>query len=230
MYKKRYNRNIPSINEEDMKILKTKTVAILGLGGLGGYVAEHIARIGVKKIIAVDKDIFDETNLNRQILSNEKNIGRKKSDIFSERIKLVNSEIDVEVFCNEFNKKNANYVLESADICIDGFDNMEGRLTAIEVCRKKNIAFVYGGVSGFFGLVTVIDNATTNNLINFLKTDLSNKEEKNLGNLSFTVGVVASIQTAECIKVILKKGEILNNKILIIDLLKNKYNTFNFTV
>mgnify|MGYP004578747559 FL=1 len=130
------------IGKENMEKLKNTTVLIIGLGGVGGHALESIARSGIGKIIVVDKDIVDITNLNRQIISNKNNIGLNKVDVAEKRIKEIS---DAEVIkINEFiNKDNIeNLFNEKIDYIIDACDTIETKKELIRQSIKRNIKII----------------------------------------------------------------------------------------
>ena len=102
----RYIRNVPALSEAECDLLKTKRVCIVGCGGLGGYLIELLCRVGVGHIRALDGDVFDETNLNRQLLSQVKLIGKSKANAARERAALISPETEfeaIDVFLTEEN-------------------------------------------------------------------------------------------------------------------------------
>ena len=130
------------IGKENIEKLKNTTVLIIGLGGVGGHALESIARSGIGKIIVVDKDIVDITNLNRQIISNKNNIGLNKVDVAEKRIKEIS---DAEVIkINEFiNKDNIeNLFNEKIDYIIDACDTIETKKELIRQSIKRNIKII----------------------------------------------------------------------------------------
>ena len=103
---KRYTRNISTITEEENEKLRDFKVCVIGCGGIGGYVIEMLARIGIGYLTVVDMDVFEESNLNRQILSSEKNLGNSKAIEAKKRINAINSDVHVNVIQSPFNEEN----------------------------------------------------------------------------------------------------------------------------
>ncbi len=130
------------VGKENIKKLKNTTVLIVGLGGVGGHALESIARSGIGKIIIVDKDIVDITNLNRQIISNKNNIGLNKADVAEKRIKEISDAKVIKI--NEFiNKDNIeNLFNEKIDYIIDACDTIETKKELIRQSIKKNIKII----------------------------------------------------------------------------------------
>ena len=123
--------------------IKSKTVLIVGVGGVGGYAVEALVRSGIGKIIIVDNDIIDITNLNRQIISLNSNIGRYKVDVLEERIKDINPSCEV-VKVNEFlTKKNTiNLFNTKIDYIVDACDTMDVKKELIRISISKNIKLI----------------------------------------------------------------------------------------
>lgn len=130
------------IGKENIQKLNNTTVLIIGLGGVGGYALESIVRSGVGKVIIVDNDKIDITNLNRQIISNKNNIGLNKVDVAYERIKLIsNTEI---IKINEFiTKDNIDILFDNKiDYIIDACDTIETKVELIKESLKRNIKLI----------------------------------------------------------------------------------------
>lgn len=219
----RYDRNKETITAEEQDVLLKSKVCVIGCGGLGGYVIEELSRIGIGYITVVDGDVFEESNLNRQLLSNIEVLNKSKASTAEERIKKVNPEVVVNVIKTRFEKSNAQEIIKGHDVIVDALDNIESRFLIQEKAEELGIPFVHGAIAGFYGQVlTVFPGDKTLDKIYLAKTGKG--VETVVGNPAFTPAIVASLQTCEVIKLILKKGELLRNKILIIDLLKQEYN------
>ncbi|QRN86666.1 HesA/MoeB/ThiF family protein [Clostridia bacterium] len=224
----RYERNRSSISEKENQLLSEKRVCIVGAGGLGGYVMEMLARIGVGHISIVDGDVFDETNLNRQILSDEKVLGRKKVEVALERMERVNSQIQIIGIGEFLTKENANNLLAGHDVIIDALDDIDTRFIVQDEAEKLAIPMVHGAIAGWYGQVaTIMPGDRTLNMI--YRHNENKGAETKLGNLSFPPAMVASIEVAEAIKILLDKGEILRHQILFIDLLNQDYHRFELS-
>lgn len=227
MKAERYLRNMEAISEEENLRLKYFKVGIIGCGGLGGYVIEMLGRIGIGHLTVVDGDVFQESNLNRQILSSSTTLGKNKSLSAKERMKYVNPEVEViaieEMLCTQ----NAEKILTGLDVIVDALDSIDIRMFLQEKARELNIPLVHGSIGGWYGQVTTI--LPGDNTLDYIYG--SGKKigiEKKLGNPSFTPPLIASIESAEVIKLLLHKGELLRNKLLFIDTLKHDYEIIEF--
>lgn len=128
---------------DDINVLKEKTIIVLGLGGVGGYVVESLARCGVENLILIDYDIVDITNINRQIIATHSNIGRKKTDCFKERIKDINPDCLVETIDAFYNEENKDSIFnKKIDYVIDCCDTLESKKIIIQECFKRNIKII----------------------------------------------------------------------------------------
>lgn len=223
---KRYSRNISTLSEEENDKLKDFRVCILGCGGLGGYVIEMLSRIGIGHLTVVDMDVFDESNLNRQILSTEDNLGLFKVESARSRVKSINSTTEIKVINDMFCKRNAEEILKNHHIIVDCLDSIENRILLQQMCKRLKIPFVHGAIGGWYGQVSSVFPG--DETLSKIYKENNSGIEKKLGNPAFTPANIASIQVGEVIKILLNKGEILRNKLLIIDLLYNDYNIIDF--
>ncbi len=219
---KRYSRNHSCITEIDQQLLAKSKVCVLGAGGLGGYIVEMLGRIGVCDITVVDGDVFDESNLNRQLISNNLNIGMSKVLCTYNHMREVNDEVKINPVNKFINKDNSDKIIKGHDVVVDALDNNNIRKIVFASCKKLNIPFVYGAIAGWYGQVATI--YPSDQTLDILLKKASNKgKEKLLGNPSFTPALVASIEVSEVIKILTHKGELLRNGFLYIDLLANEY-------
>ena len=218
----RYLRNHDAISEAEQAILAQKRVLVVGCGGLGGYVIECLARIGVGYLRVVDGDVFDETNLNRQLLSSSMNLGRPKTLAAQQRVMAVNPLVEVEAFQTLLTDENAVPLLDGCDVAVDALDNIPSRLVLQQAARSAGIPLVHGAVAGWIGQVCVVQPGQE--LLNSLypaSTDTQG-EEQETGTLSFTAALTASWQAAETVKLLLGKPG-LDGEILELDLLNSSF-------
>ncbi|MBQ4649222.1 MAG: HesA/MoeB/ThiF family protein [Firmicutes bacterium] len=218
MFEERYERNrIFSLSQQEE--LASKKVAVIGCGGLGGYVIEMLARTGVGHIVCCDGDFFTESNLNRQLLSTEKNMGFSKSRVAGEHISEINSEIRVTMFNEFLTEANCAEILEDCDAVVDALDSVKSKLMLQKICRDLGLPMIHGAIGGWFGQVsTILPGNDTLSLIYQEDREISQEE----GNPSFTPAVIAGIQASETVKVLLGYEDILMRKMLFIDLLSNE--------
>ena len=218
-YKKRYDRN-RKFSREQQKELSQKKVAVIGCGGLGGYAIEMLARAGVGHIKVCDGDVFEETNLNRQLLCTEALLGRNKAEAAGERIRDINSAVETEIFCCNLTETKAEEILRDCDVVIDALDSAEAKLLLEKMCSIFEVPMVHGAIEGWFGQVTTVFPG--NDTLRLIYGDGGNVSQK-LGNPSFSPAMVASVQVSEAIKIMLGMDELLIRKMLFIDLLGNDF-------
>ena len=145
----RYARNIPALSATECEILKQKRVLVVGCGGLGGHIIDQLARIGVGSIRAVDGDVFEETNLNRQLLSSVPLLGVNKAKAAAAHIGRVNPAVTVEAVEAFLTEDNADALVAGCDIVMDALDNIPSRKILAAACERAGIPYVYGAIQGW---------------------------------------------------------------------------------
>lgn len=212
----RYQRNIGTIGISGQIKLLSSRAAVIGCGGLGGWIIEMLARAGVGEIVMIDPDFFDDNNLNRQLFSTEGNLGKSKALAAAERVAAVNSVVDTFVCVTFLDEKNGRGLLEGSSVVIDALDNNNSRRNASRICRELGIPFVHGAIGGMFGQVGVFypgDRPLWEN------DDVPDKGvETETGNPSFTPAFIASLQVSEAIKVLSVPEKALKGELLWFDL------------
>ncbi len=144
MTDKRYERQLPLLGESSPTVLKQKTVLLCGLGGVGGYVLEALVRAGVGNIIAVDNDKFDSTNLNRQLLCTNINIGTYKATAAENRAKSINPDINISTEILFLSPDNIPSLLDKykPDYIADAIDNITAKLTLAVEAQSRGIQMI----------------------------------------------------------------------------------------
>lgn len=130
------------VGEESIQTLSDKSVFILGIGGVGGYVCEALARSGVGRLVIVDSDVVDITNINRQIIATHSTVGRKKVEVMKERILDINPECKVEVYDTFLDNDLSILDDVGVDFVVDCCDTVSTKKNIISYCTKKNIPFI----------------------------------------------------------------------------------------
>ena len=225
--KDRYNRNLGTVSAEEQQLLKTKSVCVAGCGGLGGTVIENLVRIGTGRITAIDGDVFEESNLNRQVLSNEADIGRPKAEEAAEQMKVINSEVTVRPVVEFVKADNARRLVAGHDVVVDALDNISSRKILEAACEAEGIPLVHGAIAGWNGQVAVI--MPGDRIIEMIYSGDEDKgSERETGNPAFTPAVIASMEAAEVIKLLLGREGVLRNRMLMADLLNHQYEIVDF--
>lgn len=224
----RYQRNRTMLSVAEQRRLFGSCVAVVGCGGLGGYVLEELARLGVGRIIAIDPDLFEEHNLNRQLLSSIKNLGQPKVSAAAERISAINPAVTVTACQEAFGASNGERLLGGADVVVDCLDSVATRLELAEVCTTLGAPLVHGAIAGWYGhACTVLPGSLSFDRL-YGNNSAGKGAEKTMGNPSFTPAVVASLEAAEVCKLLLDKGSVLDGQALTIDLLDMEFTAIPF--
>ncbi|HOT99782.1 MAG TPA: HesA/MoeB/ThiF family protein [Anaerolineaceae bacterium] len=215
----RYLRNHDAISESEQAILATKRVLVVGCGGLGGMVIECLARISVGYLRVVDGDVFEESNLNRQLLSSTMNLGRPKVLAAQQRIMAVNPLVEVDAVQADLAAENAMELLAGCDVAVDCLDNIPARLVLQQAAKVAGVTVVHGAVAGWLGRICVIQPGEDLLSLLYPNPEEAQGEERQRGTLSFTAALTASWQAAETVKLLLGKPG-LQGEILEVDLLQ----------
>ena len=211
--------------------LKNSSVVCIGAGGLGSSVLLYLAAAGIGKIGIVDNDQVEKSNLQRQIIHETNTVGNLKIHSARERIKRINPNIEVLTFNKRIDSENVIEIIKDFDIICDCSDNFGTRYLINDACLILNKALVFGSVQGFEGQISVFNlNKKSPNLRDLLpespvKNNIPSCEE--FGVVGVSTGLIGILQVNEIIKIILKKGEILDGKIMIFDLLNMNIKTLN---
>lgn len=221
----RYNRNILLIGEEGQEKLSKAKILVCGCGGLGSTVIFNLASLGIGEIGLVDNDVVEDSNLNRQFIHDE--VGLEKVISAKSKINKFNPEIKVNTYKVRLSHYNYIDIVEKYDILIDCFDSYESKFLLNDISVKTEKTLIHGGVSEFFGQVTVI-KPTTACLRCFL-TNIDTENEISKGVLSPAVSTIGAIQSMEAAKQVLQIGEPLENILLTYNGLKNEFKHLKIT-
>ena len=214
----RYERNIPALSEEDCHTLQGMRVLVVGCGGLGGHLIDMLARIGVGTLRVVDGDVFEPSNLNRQLLSEVPLLGVSKAKAAAAKISRINPEISVEVVDSFLTEKNVKRMLQFCDVVLDGLDNIESRRILAKECERAGIPYIYGAVNGWVAQAAI--SMPGDHLVEKLYPEGSVLKNKSV--LSFTPALCASMQVSLCVK-LLTGRQVETGKLYYYDLLNQEY-------
>ena len=219
----RYARNMKTFSLEDQARLLKSQVSIVGLGGLGGTVSEILARSGIGTLNLIDGDRFEASNLNRQFLCTRETMGRYKTEAAVERIKAINPSITVHRHDEYLDDKNSDALIPPSDVIVDCLDNIKTRFILENASKKTGSPLVSAAVAGLSGHITTIFPEDRGLELIYGQPDhlKSRGAEASLGCLPSVVSVLAALETTEVVKIILGRGSLLRNKLLIVDLLDN---------
>jgi len=194
----RYERNIPALTEEECLALQNKRVLVVGCGGLGGHIIDMLARIGVGSLRVVDGDVFEPSNLNRQLLSEVPLLGIKKARAAADHIARVNPQIYVEAVEEFLTESNVWDLITGCDAVLDALDNIPTRKLLAEACAKAGTPYVYGAISGWVAQAAI--SMPGDGLIEMLFPEEIEIRDKSV--LSFTPALCSAMQTSLCVKLL----------------------------
>jgi len=209
----RYNRQlkIPEFGEESQKKLKESHIVIVGMGGLGCASGTYLTAAGVGHITIIDFDVVELSNLNRQVLYGEEEIGEKKVFVAQRKLSKLNPRAEIIPVFATVTEDNISQFMVGAQAVLDGLDNFSTRLIVNSACVRHRIPFIHGGVSRFRGLVTTILPGETACLACLYPEGSPGGE--GLGVLGVIPAVVANIQALEAIKLLIGYGPSLAGKL-----------------
>jgi molybdopterin/thiamine biosynthesis adenylyltransferase len=213
----RYNRQllINGWGPEGQLKLKNSVVAVVGVGGLGCVSSTFLAAAGIGKIILIDKDKSSLSDLNRQVLYTQNDIGHFKAETASKRLKALNPEIRITPVLKEITTENASKIVGKVDVVVDGLDNWKTRFIVNDYCVKHRIPFVHAGVSQLYGQITTIMPGKGPCLrCIFPKEPQETKLNPIFGG---TPSALASLQVMEVVKCLTGIGKPLVGRMLFID-------------
>ena len=213
----RYDRQLmlSELGEEGQRKLKQAKVFIAGCGGLGSPAALYLAAAGVGVMRIVDSDKVELSNLNRQILHWESDINRRKVDSASEKLRKLNTEIQIEVMDERIDESSASQLVAGYDLIVDAMDNMPTRYLLNKTAVDKNIPFFHGAVYGFEGRAMTVIPGKTSCLWCLYHGDMPPQEKFPV--IGVTPAVIGCIQATEVIKYIVGAGRLLTDRLLIYD-------------
>lgn len=228
----RYLRNRDCISMDEQLVLSRSRVAVLGAGGLGGHVITLLARVGIGQLVVIDHDVFDETNLNRQVLSTGKALGKSKAEEAVLKVASINPGVEIIPYAVKLDSSNATEILAGSDVVVDALDNVPDRFVLENTAKKLAIPLVHGALAGFEGRVmTIFPNDPGLKQLYGTKGssgDKSKSPESILGVPTFTPSLIATLQAMEVLKIILHRGKIYRNRMVHVDLETGEINEFCF--
>ena len=214
-----FMKNLAIFSPEEMDILKQKKVFVAGCGGLGSSVIELLARSGIGHLVAADRDVFEPSNMNRQILCTTETLGKRKAEAASERVQLIDPTIDIQAVVTDLNESNLRELIEGCDLVIDALDSVSSRLLLENACAEKELFLIHGAVNGWALQVGVCPPKSS-----MLHTLYGGKEatEHAGGGIAMTVFTCAAFEVSEAIKLLLHRPDSLAGNFLFFDLLSKE--------
>jgi len=233
IYPYRYLRNRDAISLSEQIILAKSKVAIIGAGGLGGHLILSLARLGIGHLVIIDRDVFDESNLNRQALSSTESIGFSKSESGARITGSINPGIIITPFIVRIDASNADEMLSGMNVVVDALDNISDRFVLEDSAKRLKIPMVHGAVAGFEGQVMTIfpDDPGLESLYGNDQTDRNKRKspEAILGVPTIAPSFISTLQTMEVLKIILKRGNLFRNTMVHVDIETGQFNKFELS-
>ena len=223
-----YDRQImiPELGVSGQEKLKKSKVFIAGAGGIGSPVTLYLAAAGLGKILIADNDTVEMSNLNRQVLHWQKDVGFKKVESVKEKISSLNSFINIETIDETITDKNIIEITKGCDAIVDAMDNIVTRFALNKAAIKWNIPLFHGAVNGMEGRATTIIPGKTACIGCMYRTDMQRSKFPVLG---VAPGLIGIIQATEVIKYLVGMGELLENRLLIYDGMELKFKEFKLS-
>lgn len=228
----RYEKQVffKPIGEKGQAKLSKSTVTIIGLGALGTVSSNHLCRAGVGQLKLVDRDFVEISNLQRQMLFDEQDAKKRlpKAMAAAEKLRAINSEINIEPMIADVAPRNIEEIIKGSDLVLDGTDNLETRLLINDACLNNKIPWIYAAVLGSIGMtMTIIPHLTP-----CLRCHISGVPAPGTipscdteGVLSMTTGTIASIQSAEALRLLI--GLEPTEGLFYIDIWQREFDTFH---
>lgn len=214
----RYERSQGTVGWDGQVRLLESTVAVVGSGGLGGWIVEALSRMGIGRLVVIDGDVFAENNLNRQAFCTEGNLERRKTEAARDRVAQVNSAVDVTIHSVMADEGGLRKMLAGADVVVDALDTLPTRLILQKVAADLGIPMVHGAIGGYIGQVMTIFPGDPGLYAIFGSSDVPERGiEVQLGNPAATPMMVAAWEVQEVVKILLGTGKLLRNRILFMD-------------
>lgn len=219
----RYQRNFSTLSAQEQECLFSSRVSLIGLGGLGGPLLEMLARMGFGRrgsgwIRAADGDVFEPSNLNRQLFCMESNLGLPKAREALQRIQAVNSEIDVQVHHGYLQLQELPAFIHGADIVLDALGDLQTKLALRRAAARAGLPVVTAAVGGWVGFIsTLLASDQADTFLRLMDTG-SDGAELSLGVLAPTAWLVAALQCREAVALACGQPPLFQGRMHIVDL------------
>ena len=211
-------------SSEQISLLKSK-IAIIGLGGLGGYLATLAARAGIGGMSLADGDSFSPSNLNRQVLCTKETMGNNKARVASEVCLSINPALKTRVWETNFRKENSVDILEGADLVMDGLDQVKTRRLLFSGAVSANIPFIHGAVSEWSGQTATFMPDHPEAMDSLYPENIRLPAVPSV--LSPVVAVIAGLQVQEAIRLLCGKSPENSGKLIFYDGVKMEFQKVN---
>lgn len=218
----RYNRQIllDEIGEDGQLRLKQARVLIVGIGGLGSPIALYLTGAGVGTLGLIDDDTVSESNLQRQVLYSEPEIGLSKAEQAGKHLQALNSQVHIETYSERLTADNAEAIIGRYDLVVDGCDNFATRYLINDTCVRMGKVYIYGAIRAFDGQVSVFNYQGGPDYRRLFpdEKEMYAMPHTSKGVLGVTPGLIGCAEANEALKIIIGYGEVLSGKLWQIDL------------
>jgi len=226
----RYSRfaAIPSIGADGVDKIRKAKVTVVGAGGLGSITAPQLAALGVKFLRIIDQDVVELSNLQRQLLYRNKDIGKSKAKVAKIFLEELNPDVEIEAIEENIIKKNAHIATDSVDFVVDAVDRFTPRFALNRACLEENIPYLFGAVSGMSGNSMTVKRGTTCVECIFSQADDSKLPTSlEAGIHPSIINIIGSLQISEATRVMLKEQPLLLDKLHFCDIGTMQFETLN---
>lgn len=225
----RYQRSLGTVGWDGQLALLRATCGIVGLGGLGGWIVEGLARMGVGRLILIDGDRFAENNLNRQALCWESTLGQHKTTAAAERVRQINPAVEAIVHTVWANADSLPQLLAGADVIVDALDSLPMRFTLQRAAQSLGVPMVHGAIAGYIGQVMTIFPGDPGLFALYPEGKSPERGAEALwGNPAATPMMIAAWEIQEVVKLITGRGQPLRNRMLLMDAEQGIVETLQF--
>lgn len=203
----RYERNKPLIDEPTQNKMESLTIGIVGIGALGGYLAQGALRMGFKKLIIIDDDVFQESNLNRQLLATENTLGESKVYVAKRMLEEIDSTAKITAHQKRIKKVDDALLLQEADIILDGLDNIESRKVLQKIAIHLHVPLIHGAIGNWDGQVAFL--TPDKNRMEKIYPD--GEEVQKVANLVVMPMLISARQLALLVQFLMEEGNVEKN-------------------
>ncbi len=218
----RYSRQImlEEIGYQGQLKLRSAKICVVGVGGLGNPITTRLTAMGIGKLRIIDRDVIELSNLHRQTMFDESDVGQIKVEVAAKKLKKLNPDVEIESLPISINDYTAIDAVEGCDVVIDALDSVNARYALNKACIEKNIPFVTGAAVGVSGQAfTIIPGKSACYSCMFPALDEESMPTCSIEGVHPSIlSIIGGIEVAEAIKIILGKTPSLSDKILHVDL------------
>lgn len=215
-----FQDNLGIMSKDNLKKLQQINIVIVGLGGLGGHIANTLARLGVKTMTLIDFDTFSQSNLNRQLFSTCQTIGEYKVDVIKRALLKINPKLSLSIRKSKI--QDIDFLqIKSNSLLVDAVDNIETKLSLETIAHKLKIPLFHSALAGWFGQLGI--SLPNSKLLHDIYQNKNSDLTKIYKSPSFTPAIIANMVVCEIVKYIVNPKKALINKILQVDLLNHEY-------